>query len=178
MQYESSLYHHGIKGMKWGVRRYQNEDGTYTQRGLARYRKAQENYDKSVEKRSAAKKAYKFGTGTKEAYKSAKQEVKKNKKVVSKEYDKLKQDKLADEGKALYRKGKTISGNTELVTGIATAAGIGAKVVQAFVQAKTGDTRIANISAALVATGGAAVSAILKGKNYRENKRLRAYYAH
>lgn len=27
------LYHHGIKGQKWGVRRYQNEDGTYTEAG-------------------------------------------------------------------------------------------------------------------------------------------------
>lgn len=27
------LYHHGIKGQKWGVRRYQNEDGTYTETG-------------------------------------------------------------------------------------------------------------------------------------------------
>ncbi len=27
------LYHHGIKGQKWGVRRYQNEDGSYTALG-------------------------------------------------------------------------------------------------------------------------------------------------
>ena len=33
----NELYHHGIKGMHWGVRRYQNPDGTYTSAGKARY---------------------------------------------------------------------------------------------------------------------------------------------
>lgn len=31
------LYHYGIKGQKWYVRRYQNEDGTLTEAGKARY---------------------------------------------------------------------------------------------------------------------------------------------
>lgn len=30
---ENELYHHGIKGMKWGVRRFQNEDGSLTEEG-------------------------------------------------------------------------------------------------------------------------------------------------
>lgn len=30
------LYHHGVKGQKWGVRRYQNKDGTLTAEGRAR----------------------------------------------------------------------------------------------------------------------------------------------
>lgn len=38
MQYESSLQHWGIKGMKWGVRRYQNKDGTLTDAGKKRYK--------------------------------------------------------------------------------------------------------------------------------------------
>ena len=33
----SSLSHHGIKGQKWGVRRFHNKDGTRTAAGKKRY---------------------------------------------------------------------------------------------------------------------------------------------
>ena len=35
----NELYHHGIKGMKWGVRRYQNPDGSLTNSGKKRVAK-------------------------------------------------------------------------------------------------------------------------------------------
>ena len=36
-EHKTYLAHHGIKGMKWGVRRYQNKDGSLTPAGKKRY---------------------------------------------------------------------------------------------------------------------------------------------
>lgn len=36
------LYHHGIKGQKWGERRFQNADGSLTNAGRLRYRENNE----------------------------------------------------------------------------------------------------------------------------------------
>ena len=110
---DGELYHHGIKGMKWGVRRYQNYDGTYTKRGLARFRKAESDYDSARENYRHIREASKSGGATRQQVKSARQEVKSSKKEMSNAYDKLKTDKLADEGKQLYKSGKTITGNTQ-----------------------------------------------------------------
>lgn len=56
----SDLAHHGIKGMHWGIRRFQNEDGSLTNAGRKRYgaseeatnkvKVAQEDYNKALKK--------------------------------------------------------------------------------------------------------------------------------
>lgn len=58
--YSSDLCHYGIKGQKWGVRRYQNEDGTLTNAGKARYGTA-ENFNNKMSLKKAnreSRKAY------------------------------------------------------------------------------------------------------------------------
>lgn len=53
------LYHHGIQGQKWGIRRYQNEDGTLTDAGMKRYyghpRKIQKDLNKLEKEYAYAK---------------------------------------------------------------------------------------------------------------------------
>lgn len=63
--YDDYLMHYGVKGMKWGVRRYQNSDGTLTAKGKKRLANNERYREKLANK--AAKRSKYYETEAKEA---------------------------------------------------------------------------------------------------------------
>ena len=98
---EGHLQHHGILGMKWGVRRYQNSDGSLTDAGRKRYDKVasspmQSKLDTSdalrISKKTSSYQAAKEKSSTKKADKY--------KKKADSEFDPIKKDKYLSKSKA------------------------------------------------------------------------------
>lgn len=178
----NELYHFGIKGQKWGIRRYQNFDGSYTQAGMKRYNKSKEKYDKSKARYDAAKKS-----GDKTELTNARLQLKKDERQLKKDYAHLKQDKMADKGKELYSKGKTITGNGATTRALETIGSVSMAVLAAQL---TGQLRPENygmltstkqtINKALLVIGGTSLAAagIKNAVDKNQNAKLRAYYSH
>ena len=75
MVYKTELYHHGIKGMKWGVRRYQNKDGSLTPAGKKRY-------DQDIQDNLSKKKDNRIDTSKPNPNRWVKEDLERTKKVV------------------------------------------------------------------------------------------------
>lgn len=92
------LYHHGIKGMRWGVRRFQNPDGSLTKAGMRRYG------DKSpYEVTTSDGDTFRVSKGSKNNYNTRSSKVTKTWGQHNKEVDDAKANKQSDKPKSKYR---------------------------------------------------------------------------
>ena len=64
---DTTLTHHGIKGQKWGLRRFQNPDGSLTPAGRERYGSKGESISNWIRGKKAENKVTKAGPVSKEA---------------------------------------------------------------------------------------------------------------
>lgn len=100
---EDELQHWGVQGMKWGVRRYQNKDGSLTKAGKKRYG-TRTNFDRvQAAKKAAEKYNSKEAKAKRKADARAEAEIAKYRKKMG---EKDKKDDESDESKP-----KTTSGN-------------------------------------------------------------------
>lgn len=79
-----NLKHHGVLGMKWGVRRYQNKDGTLTSAGKKRY-------DRDVQTNLSKKKDSRIDTSKPDPKRWVKEDTERKKRTVDTSADLVKQ---------------------------------------------------------------------------------------
>lgn len=185
----SDIYHHGVTGMRWGIRRYQNPDGTLTAKGRKRYGADLDITNKSKTniariRKGEAKRRYDLAKQKNDENYSRRAELKRRVKTAEK------MEKFAkniDKGAKLAEKGQTITGNKiKSYVGFGLAS-LGSAGATAFLNSRLEDlssigkytsahgnvASMINLASGIALTTAATAYAI---KKYSNNEKLRTYY--
>ena len=112
----TELMHYGVKGMKWGVRRYRNKDGSLNDRGIEKYAKKGYAQDSFRSNKTVAGKAWDAYTGAHKINASAKYESS-SKKQNRERADKYLADKKSDRKQTAENLKKTAAKGATVVAG-------------------------------------------------------------
>lgn len=162
--------------MRWGVRRYQKYDGTYTKRGEERYKKSEAEYEEQKRKVKELRKKSDLGDSTKKGeYDSAKRSLEKSKKILSSDYNKLKKAVKIDKGKSLASSGKGIIDLAARRNAISAGILIGGPAVANAV-VKYGNVSLNQHQANWISAGMIGAAMIVRRYYNSKISDLRAYY--
>ena len=98
----NNLQHHGIKGQKWGRRRYQNKDGSLTPAGKQRYG-SEENFESRYDEdvKSGIKAAKKLTDGGKDLAKATKEKESERSRKKQREANKAIEEAARDRARSM-----------------------------------------------------------------------------
>ena len=123
---QNELYHYGVKGMKWGIRRYQNDDGSLTNMGKIRY-----GVDESG---NMSRKGAKLYEKHRTQYKKNPDKISFLEKKYQKTFDKMKNKGLSDLDAGKIASGKVRTAKCLVGIGAVTATALAAVGVARYIE--------------------------------------------